>query len=110
MSIHTYKGQIPGSLQAFFANLSASPYLGVAMADERRIIDANDALLGMLGRTREQLTAGEIDWLAITPEKFYSLDIGALEQLREFGTCVPYEKEFIFPTAVRCRFCSEQSG
>ena len=33
----------------------------------------------------------------MTPEKFHSVDDGAMEQLREFGSCVPYEKEFLLP-------------
>jgi nitrogen-specific signal transduction histidine kinase len=33
----------------------------------------------------------------MTPEKFRSLDANAIEQLREFGACVPFEKEFILP-------------
>ncbi len=97
VSIRVYQAQIPRSLQTSFSQLYQSPYLGVAIADEQHIIDANDALLRMIGRTREQLMAEEIDWRAITPERFHPLDTSAIEQLREFGTCVPYEKAFILP-------------
>jgi PAS domain S-box-containing protein len=97
VSIRAYQAQIPHSVQSSFSHLYKSPYLGVAIADENHIIDANDALLRMLGYTREQLMAGEIDWLEMTPEKYRPLDMNALEQLREFGTCVPFEKEFILP-------------
>jgi PAS domain-containing protein len=69
----------------------------VAIANENHIIDANDTLLRMIGRTREQLLAGEINWLEMTPEKFRPLDVNAMEQLREFGACVPFEKEFFLP-------------
>jgi PAS domain S-box-containing protein len=97
VSIRVYQAQIPRSLQTSFSLLYQSPYLGVAIADEEHIIDANDALLRMIGHTREQLIAGEIDWRAMTPEKFRTLDTNAIDQLREFGTCVPFEKEFILP-------------
>jgi PAS domain S-box-containing protein len=96
-SIRSYQAQIPPSLQMSFSQLYKSPHMGVAIANENQIIDANDALLRMIGHTREQLTAGKIDWLEMTPEKYRSLDRNALEQLREFGTCVPFEKEFILP-------------
>ena len=97
ISIRAYQAQIPTSLQTSFSILYQSPYLGVAIADQNHIIDANDALLKMIGYSRDQLMAGEIDWFAMTPEKFRPLDMIAVEQLREFGTCVPFEKEFNLP-------------
>lgn len=96
-SVRAYQSQVPRSLQTSFSMLYQSPYLGVAIADESHIIDANDSFLRMIAHTREQLTAGSIDWRKMTPEKFHSVDDGAMEQLREFGTCVPYEKEFLLP-------------
>jgi PAS domain S-box-containing protein len=97
ISIRTYQSQIPRSLQSSFSLLYQSPYLGVLIADEHRIVDANDALLKMIGHRREELAAGAIDWQEMTPEKFRPLDNTAIEQLREFGTCVPYEKEYVLP-------------
>jgi PAS domain S-box-containing protein len=97
ISIRAYQTQVPHSLQSSFSQLYKSPYLGVAIANENRIVDANDALLRMVGCTREQLMTGEINWWEMTPEKYRPLDINAIEQLREFGTCVPYEKEFVLP-------------
>ena len=97
LSIQAYQAQIPRSLQSSFSTLYKSPHLGVAIADESRMIDANDALLRMIGRSREELMAGKINWQEMTPEKFRAADIAALEQLREFGTCVPFEKEFTLP-------------
>jgi PAS domain S-box-containing protein len=97
ISIRVYQAQIPRSLQSSFSLLYQSPYLGVAIADEKRIIDGNDAFLRMIGHTRENLMAGEIDWRAMTPEKFHQLDETAMAQLLEFGTCVPFEKEFVLP-------------
>ena len=94
ISIRSYQTQTPRSLQTSFSHLYKSPHLGVAIANESRIIDANDALLRMIGYSREQLIAGEVDWLAMTPEKYRPLDMNAIEQLREFGACVPFEKEF----------------
>jgi len=97
VSIRVYQSQIPRSLQSSFSLLYQSPYLGVLIADENRIIDANDALLKMIGHQRDELIAGQIDWRQMTPEQFRPFDRTALEQLREFGACVPYEKEYILP-------------
>jgi PAS domain S-box-containing protein len=97
ISIRIYQSQIPRSLQTSFSLLYQSPYLGVAIADENRIADGNDAFLRMIGHTRADLVEGKLDWRAMTPERFRSLDASAMEQLREFGTCVPYEKEYILP-------------
>ncbi len=97
ISIRSYQTQIPQSLQTSFSHLYKSPYLGVAIANENRIVDANDALLRMIGHTREQLMAGKLNWLEMTPERFRPLDANALEQLREYGACVPFEKEFVLP-------------
>jgi PAS domain S-box-containing protein len=97
ISIRVYQAQLPRSLQSSFSLLYQSPYLGVLIADEERIVDANDALLKMIGHSRDELAAGEIDWRAMTPEKFHALDKIAIDQLREFGTCVPYEKEYVLP-------------
>jgi PAS domain S-box-containing protein len=104
ISIRSYQAQIPTSLQTSFSALYRSPHLGVAIADEHHIVDANDALLKMIGCTREQLVAGEIDWLEMTPDRYPSLDQNALEQLREFGTCVPFEKEFALSDGRRLPF------
>jgi PAS domain S-box-containing protein len=65
------------------------------IADEYRVIDANDAFLSMIGYSREQLTRGEISWVEMTPEKYRPLDMAAIEQVREFGACAPFEKEFL---------------
>jgi PAS domain S-box-containing protein len=97
ISIRVYQSQIPRSLQASFSSLYQSPYLGVAIADEDRIIDGNDAFLRMIGHTRAELAEGKLDWRAMTPERFRALDTSAMEQLREFGACVPYEKEYVLP-------------
>jgi ActR/RegA family two-component response regulator len=104
LSIRAYQAQIPQSLQSSFSVLYKSPHLGVAIANENRILDANDAFLNMIQHSREQLRAGEIDWLRMTPERFRPLDSNALEQLREYGACVPFEKEFNLPDGTALPF------
>ena len=91
----------PNSLRESFAFLYHSSHLGVAIAREIGVLDANDAFLHMIGRTRDELDSGLIDWWGMTPEPFRQLDLNAMEQLHQFGTCVPFEKEFILADGSR---------
>jgi PAS domain S-box-containing protein len=56
---------------------------------------ANDAFLSLVNYTREDLDAGRINWMALTPPEYGHLDASALEQLADTGVCTPFEKEFI---------------
>ncbi|QXE91811.1 PAS domain S-box protein [Geomonas subterranea] len=58
------------------------------------ILDANDAFLNVLGRSRAELEAGTIKWSELTPPEFDALDQYALGELRATGLDTPYEKEF----------------
>ncbi len=73
-----------------------STMLGIGFWDAGgEITEANDALLEMIGYTREDLVAGQIRWIDITPPEYAELDRIALAQIAEFGSCTPYEKEYI---------------
>ena len=76
--------------------LTDSGILGVLHWDaEGRISDANDALLQMLGYTREELQSGRLRWIDITPPEFLHLDELALAEIARVGHCRPFEKEYI---------------
>jgi PAS domain S-box-containing protein len=83
------------------ALLQASEHLGVLRASPERIIDANDAFLKMAGLTRAEMDAGKVDWRAMTPDEYRSVDEGSLQELRTHGACVPYEKEYLLPDGTR---------
>jgi len=55
----------------------------------------------MVGFTREEMEAGQIDWRAMTPPEFRALDERAVEQLRTQGACIPFEKELILRDGTR---------
>ena len=70
--------------------------IGVVIASPSGgVIEANDYYLRTIGYTREEFEQGMVDWRAITPPEWLSADERAIEELRERGTCTPYEKEYV---------------
>jgi len=59
------------------------------------ILDANDGFLQLVGYTREDLTAGRINWRTLTPPEYNDLDLKALEEIAAKGVCTPFEKEYL---------------
>jgi PAS domain S-box-containing protein len=58
-------------------------------------VEANDALLALLGHTREELRAGHVRWDRMTPPEYRPLDERAAAEAAERGACTPYEKEYV---------------
>ena len=67
--------------------------MGVWTADGG-IVGANDALLDMLGYTRDDLAHGRVNWIKVTPPEQAYLDQLSLAEIREKGVGSPYEKEW----------------
>ncbi|AUX40217.1 histidine kinase [Sorangium cellulosum] len=59
------------------------------------ILDANDAFLQMSGYSREEIEAGRLSWVAITPPEHRAADERALSEVLKSGICAPFEKEFL---------------
>ena len=79
-----------------FRSVVESNMIGIGFWDiNGEVTDANDALLEMIGYTREDLVSGQIRWPDITPPEYAELDRAAIAQLVAEGSCAPYEKEFI---------------
>jgi len=70
--------------------------VGVAIADinDGRILEANDALLQMLGYTRDDVTSGRLRWTEVTPPEWTAASQRAVAQLKATGTCEVFEKEY----------------
>ena len=59
------------------------------------ISEANDAFLNMIGYDRQALRSGQVHWREMTPPEYRAVDERATTELRQFGRCTPYEKEYI---------------
>jgi PAS domain S-box-containing protein len=71
-----------------------SNMLGIGVWTAGRVTEANDALLELLGWTREELAAGALVTAVLSPAEYRDTDMKALEECVAHGTCRPYEKEF----------------
>ena len=69
--------------------------IGIFIANlDGRIVEANDALLHIVGYDREDLLSGRIRWTDLTPPEWRERDALALERSKTTGTILPYEKEY----------------
>jgi PAS domain S-box-containing protein len=82
--------------EARIRRLVDSNIIGIFFWDfDGNVTDANDALLQIVGYSRQDLLAGNVAWSSMTPPEYRAADAQAIEELRRSGTCQPYEKEFI---------------
>jgi PAS domain S-box-containing protein len=81
--------------EARIRRLVDSNIIGIFIGDSRgRIIEANDAVLEMLGYGHDDVISGRMRWTKLTPTEWSRADEDALAQLGMTGTCRPYEKEY----------------
>ena len=74
-------------------SLLESNLIGIVFTDAAGVIsDADDTFLRTVGYSREDLPTRLSD---LTPREHYRLDEDAFEKLVAFGSCNPFEKEFI---------------
>ena len=62
---------------------------------EGRILEANDEFLRMVGYDREDLTAGRLHRMTLTPPEWRDRDARTVAELRRIGTAQPFEKEYV---------------
>jgi len=79
---------------SLLGRLREANVLGVLVAGEERIYEANDAFLDIIGYSRADLEAGRISIPVITAPEWMSRDLDALRQLRTAGAFQPFEKEY----------------
>ena len=82
--------------EARWRGVFGSPMIGILFWDSAgAVTDANDAFLQLIGYSREDLGAGRVSWLEMTPLDERHLDERALDGLVARGFCEPYKKHFI---------------
>lgn len=59
------------------------------------IMNANDAFLNIIGYSRKELEAGNLNWVRITPPEYHAEDQKAIKELVTKGVLKPWEKEYI---------------
>ncbi|MBB4636704.1 PAS domain S-box protein [Longimicrobium terrae] len=65
------------------------------------ITSANETFLRMAGYSAEDLAAGRVNWVTMTPPEWLEADRAALAQLAGHGVAEAYEKEFVRPDGSR---------
>jgi PAS domain S-box-containing protein len=82
--------------EARIRRLVDSNIIGVMIWDfQGRIIEANQAILDMLGYSHEELISSRIGWAELTPAEWAPADQDALAEVSATGSCRPYEKEYL---------------
>jgi PAS domain S-box-containing protein len=62
---------------------------------DRGITEANDAFLGIVGYSRDDVISGRLSFGGLTPPEWDEVSQRGLVELASIGTCKPYEKEYV---------------
>lgn len=81
--------------EARIRHLIDANLIGVLFSDDVGLTDANGAFLSMLGIEREGWNPREHRLFGFTAPEFKALDDNCEKELRETGTCRPYQKELL---------------
>jgi PAS domain S-box-containing protein len=81
--------------EARLRRLVESNIIGVVYATaDGQITVANDAFLQIVGYSRADFAAGQVNWKEMTPPEFARVDARGIEEANRRGACTPYEKEY----------------
>ncbi len=82
-------------MRAPIQQIADSNIIGINFAKrDGTIVEANDEFLRMVGYTREDLEAGRLDWIKMTPPEWAVATRLAVKQIEDIGKAAPFEKEF----------------
>jgi PAS domain S-box-containing protein len=82
-----------GTVREALQRLFESTLAGVVLADEERLLEANEAFLAMTGYGRDELLAGKLAWRRLLIPDGSGRDRLVLETLRRTGECALFETE-----------------
>jgi PAS domain S-box-containing protein len=84
-----------GEREAKVRRLVDSNIIGICIFEiDRRIIEANDAFLGIAGYSRDDVISGRLNFADLTPPEWAEADERLLAELVSTGTWRPSEKDF----------------
>jgi PAS domain S-box-containing protein len=82
--------------EAQLRRLFESDIVGIAYSDRYgSFSDGNDEFLRIVGYGRDDLLAGRVRWIDMTPAQYLPLDERGIAEAEERGACTPYEKEYV---------------
>ncbi|MEH2386045.1 MAG: ATP-binding protein [Nostoc sp.] len=82
--------------EARFRKLVDSNIIGVIVTKmDGAIAEANDAFLGMVGYSQEDLRSGQVRWREMIPPEYIEANDRALAELTTKGVSQPFENEYI---------------
>jgi len=85
-----------GEAELRFRRLCESRIAGVSVSHTSgTITEANDTFLEMVGYTSEDVRAGAVNWVEMTPVEWRAPSLSAREDLRVGGVARPLEKEYV---------------
>lgn len=78
-----------------FHRLMDSNTIGIIVSNLQGIVrEANDAFLSLVGYTKEELAAGQVSWMEMTPPEYQAQSVQSVEKLLATGVMQPFEKEY----------------
>jgi PAS domain S-box-containing protein len=81
--------------EAKVRRLVDSNIIGICIFDlDRRIMEANDAFLSIVGYSRDDVISGRLSFTGLTPPEWAGTDERRLAELASTGSWRPYEKDF----------------
>ncbi|WP_437738597.1 hybrid sensor histidine kinase/response regulator [Sorangium sp. So ce1335] len=84
----------------FYSNMAPMAF----WMPDGRIVEANDAYLRLVGRTREELAAGHVRWdSGVLPDERPADDRALAELLSSKSTFTPFERTYVRPDGRRIR-------
>ena len=76
--------------------------LGIAFWSQTgEVSEPNDALLRLLGYTRDEVAAAPLRWMSMAPRAQLTRALRAFAEIRERGFCTPFETTFLRKDGIR---------